>query len=78
MIEMTTHEGRNYYTATRAGVQYTASCDVSGWHVHSHRLALGRSNYGSVKRFASLAELAAKVKALRGLDVLAQVVGGAA
>lgn len=76
MIEQTTHDGRDYYAATRAGIRYTASRDVIGWTVHSHRLALGRFNAGSVKRFDSLASLAATCKAFKGLDVLVE--GGAA
>lgn len=70
MIQQTTHEGRDYFTAERAGVRYTASQDCIGWHVHSHRLALGRGNVGGVKRFASVSDLATKVKAFRGLDQL--------
>ena len=73
MIEVTTNEAGAFYTATRAGVQYTAHLDPIGWTVHTYRLALGRHNPGSVKRFDSLAELAGKVKALRGLDLLVDV-----
>lgn len=64
-------DGRTYYEAQRAGVRYLASEDIVGWHVHSYRLALGRSNFGSVKRYASLAELATNCRAFNGLDLLA-------
>jgi len=70
MIEQTNIEGRSYYTATARGVEYTASEDCIGWGVWSHRLALGRGNVGGFKRYASLAELSAKCKALAGLDAL--------
>lgn len=70
MIQQTTIEGRDYFTATRAGVEYTAMKDCAGWGVASRRLSLGRFNTGSFKRFDSLPELAASVRAFHGLDAL--------
>lgn len=70
MIQQTTIEGTNYYTTIRAGVEYTAMKDSAGWGVATRRLALGRFNTGSFKRFDSLSELASKVRAFRGIDAL--------
>lgn len=70
MIEQTTIEGRNYFTATARGVEYTAGRDSIGWGVWSRRLALGRSNVGGFKRYPSLEALAQGCKAFRGLDAL--------
>lgn len=70
MIQVSEHDGRKYFQATARGVSYTASKDAGGWHVHSHRLALGRHNVGSVKRFPSLSDLANTCKAFKGLDTL--------
>lgn len=72
-IEQTTIEGRDYYTAVRAGVEYTAMKDSSGWGVATRRLALGRFNTGGFKRYPSLAELAHGCRAFRGLDALVDV-----
>ena len=70
MIQQTTIEGRDYFTAIKAGVEYTAMKDSAGWGVATRRIALGRFNTGGFKRFNSLADLAANVRAFRGLDVL--------
>lgn len=70
MIQQTTLEGRDYFTATRNGVEYVAMKDCVGWGVSTRRLALGRFNTGGFKRFDSLADLSANVRAFRGLDAL--------
>lgn len=70
MIQKTTIDGCDYYTSTRAGVEYTAMKDSVGWGVASRRLALGRFNIGGFKRYPSLAALAEGCKAMRGLDLL--------
>jgi len=78
MIEVTIHDGREYFTATARGVEYTASREADGWGVWSRRLALGRRNVGSFKRYASAAELAAACRAFRGLDALISDTGARA
>ena len=71
MIQQTTIDGRDYFTTTRNGVEYTAMRNGDGaWGVATRRLALGRFNAGGFKHFASLAELATKVRAFRGIDAL--------
>lgn len=69
-IQISDADGIRYYHAERAGVQYMAYWRGDRWHVHTKRLALGRSNFGSWKFFECVEELAAKVKAFAGLDRL--------
>lgn len=72
MIEQTTIEGRDYFTAIERGVEYTANRDtvLGGWCVYSHRLAYGRGHIGGVKRYPSAEALAAGCKAFRSLPAL--------
>lgn len=65
-------DGRTYYTATRAGVEYCAGRLGDAWYVSSRRLALGRFNTGGGKHYADLAAVAAGCKAFAGLDALVE------
>lgn len=71
-IQMTSHEGREYFTTVARGTEYTASKGTYGWEVYTRRLALGRFNVGGFKRFSSLADVSANVRAFAGLDMLVQ------
>ncbi len=52
-----------YVTAVARGTEYTLMKQGSAWYVASNRLALGRSNIGGGKHYATLAEVAAGCKA---------------
>jgi len=71
-LTVTTDE--NGYSTTEArGVRYTIREERGEWMVHSDRLALGGRlcrNFGSVRYFATLADLETKVKSLRGIAFL--------
>lgn len=75
MIEAREINGRTYYTTTRKGTEYCArKCFANGgWIVETRRLALGRNNFGSVKRFDNVADLSANVRAFAGLDKLLSI-----
>ena len=71
MIQLETINGTAYYTTTARGVEYTAHQLGCQWFVATRRLALGRRHMGGGKYYATLAEVAANVKAFAGLDALA-------
>lgn len=76
MIEARNEAGRVYYSTTRRGIDYVASCDVYGWFVRTQCRALRRAMMGGgVKRYKSLADLSANCKAFAGLDVLVESEG---
>ena len=70
MITCTIHGDRTYYETVHRGVRYIAYGSATGWQVMSARLSLGRGHIPGVKRFASVEEVSARVKALEGLDRL--------
>lgn len=70
MIQQTTTEGRDYFTATRRGVEYTAMRQGDAWGVASRRLALGRSNIGGFKHYPTIEAVEAGCKAFSGLSML--------
>ena len=70
MIQASNIDGTTYYSATARGVEYTAHLNAVGWFVSSRRIALGRSNIGSGRYYASLTALAAGCKAFASLDIL--------
>lgn len=45
MIEVTIHDGREYFTATARGVEYTASRNADGWW--AERVADGQMHFFS-------------------------------
>lgn len=70
MIQQTTTDGRDYFTTTRRGVEYTAMRQGDAWGVASRRLALGRWNVGGFRHYATLGDLEAGCKAFAGLSLL--------
>ncbi|MBC7198319.1 MAG: hypothetical protein H5U32_03620 [Pseudomonas balearica] len=73
MLQVTQTEvnGTVYYTTTARGVAYTLRRKRDGeWELSSRRLSLGRHNVGTTKFFASLNDLEASIKALRGIAAL--------
>lgn len=64
----------NTFTTEARGVEYFARLDTLGrWEVVSQRLALRAARMGgTVRHFATLADLAANVKAFAGLDALVE------
>jgi hypothetical protein len=73
LITASEHEGKTYYTAVARGTEYCAFECAGQWFVSSRRLALGRSNVGGGRYYATLADVAAGCKALAGLDLLLSV-----
>lgn len=71
MIQLEIINGAAYYTTTARGVEYTAHQLAGEWFVATRRLALGRRHIGGGKYYATLADVAASVKAFAGLDALA-------
>jgi len=77
-VTQTDVNGTTYYTTTARGVSYTLRRKRDGeWELSSRRLALGRQNVGSTKFFATLEELEASIKALRGIAALLNDAAGA-
>ena len=59
----TISNGTKYITAVYRGTEYTLRQGAHGWELTTHRLALGRYNFGGFKRFDTLAAVAAGCKA---------------
>lgn len=70
MIQQTTTEGRDYFTAIRRGVEYTAMRQGDAWGVASRRLALGRWNMGGFKHYPTIEAVETGCKAFAGLSQL--------
>lgn len=67
-------DGITYYETQRNGVAYTCHLTSDGeWCVHSHRLALGRHNVGTIRHYKNIDLLASSVKAFGQLPKLLQV-----
>lgn len=64
------HDNTVYLTTTYRGTVYTLRRGPLAWEVSTRRLALGRSNTGSVKHFDTLADVKANCKAFSGVDLL--------
>ena len=69
-IETEVIDNVTYYTTVSRGVAYTFNKEVSGWGLHSHRMALGRFNTGSYRFFNTLQELENSLKAFKGVSQL--------
>ena len=63
----------NTFSTEARGVSYYLRLDVLGrWELSSQRLALSAARMGgTVRHFASLADVSASIKAFRGIDLLA-------
>ena len=75
MQQINTHQMDNglAFSTEARGVEYFARVDGMGrWEVSSRRLALGRSNVGTVRHFDTLEAVEASVKAFDGLALLLQ------
>lgn len=70
VFEAAVIDGRKYVSTERRGVEYTLQRLGDGWFVSSRRLALGRSNMGGGKHYATLEAVKTGCAAFAACDLL--------
>lgn len=72
-MQVTIISGKKYITTQARGVEYTLMRNGDAWGVRTHRLALGRHNFGGFKHFATLADVQTGCRPFASVDLLAVV-----